>query len=203
MIRERLTDEARAHWSDIDWQLVANEEGSVEGAAVYWVPDLRDLGLESGERLGAWRAALNQNQERPARDVALYADISTLIAFDYIIANADRWSGGNIKGNASRDRVVVRDHNLAFAVPMAASRLNRITTSLERVERFSRAFVVRLQRLSRPSLQRELMPDAGGDRSPLLDEEEFRAMWDRVQTVRSYVGSLVDQYGTDRVLAFP
>jgi hypothetical protein len=147
-----------------------------------------------------WTARLKQGGYVPARETSLYRDISTTLAFDYLIGNWDRWSGGNAQGVPSGERLFIRDHNAAFTPLFGLDRYARLAGFLERSEKFSRALVERLGDLDESALRRELIGDGG----PLpLNEEQIQGVVDRRRELLSYFTMLVEQYGAERVLVFP
>ena len=177
----------------------------VWGSLVAWVPELRDLALDTPPGLARSRPWLLQSGALPAGDDAtLAADLSTMIAFDYLLANVDRWSGANVRGDASGRRLVVRDHNLARGAPLPAAQHERLLVPLRRVERFSRRFVSALRALDEAQLRASLAADpAAAAGIALLEDAQLRDLFDRREALLSRVGALVEVHGEDAVLAFP
>jgi hypothetical protein len=208
-IQRKLAYVFQPRWLEFEPQIVSGPLGMVEVAAIYWIEDLQDLGLESSretQRVFEW---LKIDRAPPPERATLAKQLSTMIAFDYLIGNWDRWSGGNLKGNPSHDYLYMRDHDAGFA--------GRISEPLQRrTQRYSRAFVQAVRALDREGLIRELSHDpllaehirldAGPGPQParpVLDAKVFDQLFDRRDTLLTYVKSLIEEYGEERVLSFP
>jgi hypothetical protein len=204
LMRDRFDPEFRDGWSDYDWAMPGDREG-VEGVCVFWVDGMRELGFESGSGRARWENGLSQSSPLPTTptEQSLMRDVSTMIAFDYVIANFDRWSGGNVRADRTGRRVVIRDHNLAFIRPVPDRLAQRMLTDLRKVERFSRSFITRLAALDEPTLRAELTQDPASRTDPALDSDQLHDTLDRAQTVLSHVATLIEQHGEARVLVFP
>ena len=203
-LQARLHPDYAADWPALDEKMLGHGD-VVWGALVYWVPGLRDLELDTPRGMARWGQWLSRDSGALSPDEAsLAADVGTMLCFDYLIANVDRWSGGNVRADASARRVVIRDHNLAFLAPLPRSQHERVLGPMRRVERFSRRFVIALQALDEPRLRAALAPDASlPEGTPLLDEAQLRGVLDRRAALLSRVAALLDAYGDAAVLAFP
>jgi hypothetical protein len=215
-IERRLAYVFQARWSDFQSVLAISPQGYVEVAVIYWIEDLQDLGLESwrdAQRVLAWLAI--EGEAPPDRE-NLAKQLSTLIAFDYLIGNWDRWSGGNVKGAASGDYLYMRDHDAGFAGRISESLQRRMLEPVKRTQRYSRGFVVALRALDREKLIREFSRDpllaehirldegpGPPPAKPVLDTKVFDELFDRRDTLLTYITSLIDEYGEARVLSFP
>jgi hypothetical protein len=202
-LREGIGHEQAEQWRDYADQLLWREDGRVRGAAIFWVPGLRDLGLESRRSRETWTGWLRIGGELPEQERALAADLSNALAFDYLIGNPDRFSGGNLKGDSSGSRLYLRDHDLGFPRRLPDGVHRRILRRLLQAERFSRAFFRRLQGLTGERLRDEIALDPAAADGPILDEDQLKSVFDRRDGLWSYIASLVAVYGEDRVLAFP
>lgn len=206
-IRDRL--EARYDdydtWTDIQSSLITESNGNVPGASIYWVPELTDLGLDRGTGLTEWREWLSQSGEVPSEQRALCRDLSNMLAFDYLIANWDRFSGGNMQGLASTEdgpRLIIRDHDVALAASISSEIHTRIRDRLGFTERFSRDLIDRVQRLDREAIARALAAEPSHATAPLLSDAQIEGILERRETLLSFVGALIDRWGEDRVLVF-
>ncbi len=177
----------------------------VWGALVAWVPGLRDLELDTPRGIARSRPWLAQSGALPVGDEAtLAADLSTMIAFDYLLANVDRWSGANVRADATGRRLVVRDHNLALVAPLPDAQHVRLLEPLRRVERFSRRFVNALRALDEARLRESLAEDpASAAGVTLLEDAQRAGVFERRAALLSRVGALVELHGEEAVLAFP
>ena len=204
--RQRLRRRIDPQWEgDVDelfaW-LVFSPRG-LRGAASYWVPNLeRTSDLDSAAGILRWSAWLEAGAEIPAESRLLARDLSNMALFDFLIANVDRMSGGNLRTvtNEGVRRVVIRDHNLAFAARPSDANMERVLTELRRTQTFSRHTYERLVALDRATLEAATADELGG---PLLDEPQLRALLDRREGLISYVSALVETYGEDAIFVFP
>ncbi len=215
-LQRRLAYVFQARWSDFEPVLAIGPLGYVEVAAIYWIEDLQDLGLESwrdAQRVLAW---LSIDGEAPPDRENLARQLSTLIAFDYLIGNWDRWSGGNLKGAPGGDYLYMRDHDAGFAGRISEPLQRRMLEPVKRTQRYSRSFVQALRLLDREKLIREFSRDpllaehirldegpGPPPAKPVLDRRVFDELFDRRDTLLTYVAALIDEHGEARVLSFP
>lgn len=176
-------------------------DGVSWGAMIYWVPVLRSAQIYSGPTLDRWTRLLTQGEPIPDAERARAEDVSTIIAFDFLIGNWDRWHGTNTLQD--RDgRLVFRDNNGGFYEPMPSGRYEIILAWFQRVQKFSRAFVDHARALSLPSLRASIAEDSLGD-EPLLTDAQLRGVLRRRDTLVQYVDALVQIHGEADVYAFP
>jgi len=208
VLRRRLHPDYRDAWPDIAAEIDWAADGTAPGAAIFWIPDMRHLGVDEDPGLAAWTASLRQAGDAiPAGDVPAHRDLARMVAFDYLIANPDRFSGSNAQGIPGPPRrVFARDHNIAFIHPLRVRLHERIRGHLERTERIPRGFVEGLLELDAPRLA--ALMETGGARSGddggdpgelLLDPPRMAGVLDRREALVSYFAALVDRYGEDAV----
>lgn len=175
---------------------------SVRGTASYWIPNLgRTDELDGPAGLLRWGAWLEPDAEIPADRAALARDLSSMVAFDVLIGNADRASGSNMRTITTGDgetRLAIRDHNLAFVARPSAAQWQRMLTMLRRARRFSRAFVERLEALDEAAVRTAVADEAV---ESVLDDVQIAAVMDRRAAVLSWIGALIEVYGEDAVLS--
>lgn len=195
-------------------QCLPREDGRLPGAMIAWVPGLTRLPLEIDPLWSAWREWLSvlppprplerrlpiASAKRVREAKALAPQISTLVVFDHLIGNRDRWSGHNVLLDVTHTRVMFLDHNLAFDAKLDVASTIKRNLVLHRVQRFSRGLVARLRALSRAELVDAIgLDDLGG---PLLDEAQIDATLSRRDELLGYVDELVAQFGEEKILAF-
>jgi hypothetical protein len=190
-------------WNDFADMIRWSGRVSVPGAMILWISDLNDMGLDHSNQMSEWRGWLRHDGEVPEERGALAADLATMVAFDFLIGNWDRFSGGNVDGNAEGTRLYIRDHNVAFAHPIPERLLRRIGIHLRRTERFSRSWVNALESLDEAKLREALRVGSGADESLLLSEAQIRDVLDRRAALLSYIGALVDSHGETAAMFFP
>jgi hypothetical protein len=181
-------------------ETIFNPLGRTAGVIMYWIPEIRDSGLDTpdGEQQG-WQW-LSQAFPVPGERRAIAAQLSNLVVFDFLTSNPDRYSGGNVKMSPDGAHLYFMDNTMAFFLDPAGN--DKTRPVLDRTERFSRQLYRALDRISMPGLQREL---AREHESPyeILTPTEMRAVVARRDAVKKHIDDLVASYGEGRVLAFP
>src|SRR4030095_4604252 len=84
------------------------------GMYTEWIDDYAVLPLEKDTAI--WKAWLKKDGAIPDEKKELAAAISTMIVFDFITGNWDRWSGGNVA--TSKGKVLYVDNDAAFFHPV-------------------------------------------------------------------------------------
>ena len=127
----------------------------------------------------------------------MLAQISTCIVFDYLIDNADRWSGSNTEMSPDGKTLYFMDNSMSFSTHTHGVTLN----ALRRIQRFPRALIGRMRGLTREAIEKVV---ADGDvLGRLLQDPEIDAILVRRDNILEYVDHLIAKYGEDEVLAFP
>lgn len=171
------------------------------GAMIYWVPVLRPANIFRGPTLERWTRILTQGEAIPDEERNRAEDVSSVITFDFLIGNWDRWHGTNTLQD--RDgRLVFRDNNGAFYEPLRGWRYETILSWFQRVQRFSRSLVTRARGLTLETLRASIADDRLGD-EPLLTDAQLRGVLRRRDTLVQYVDALVQIHGDGEVYAFP
>lgn len=193
-----------AEFAEIRQRFILGSDGQVQGAVIYWIEDLTELGLDTSEGIAAFTGWLSQGQDIPDVSRELAASISTMLLFDYVIGNLDRFSGSNAKGSADGRTVYVRDHDLAFPARLTTQREQRLHARLARAQRFSARVVTALRDFRADCLQQELAQDpAEQSGQVLLSPARWAAMSARRKQALAYVDQLIARYGAAAVLSFP
>jgi hypothetical protein len=162
----------------------------------------RGLALEEPAWRAKWTAWLMREDAEPATaDRSLASAISTLIAFDYVTANWDRWSGGNIARDSSNDRILFVDNDGAFYEHPGLVDLRRQLSRIRRVVRFSRAFVTALRALDDARLRVAIGDESRG--VPLLSDAVILATEGRMTTLLAVIDAKIVRAGEAATLAFP
>ncbi len=176
-------------------EAIFDEHGVTVGSMMYWVPGLVDLGLDSDAAILSWTRELSQSGQLTEDRSELLGQLSTLLLFDVIQNNSDRFSGGNILG--SRDGRTMFFIDNAFGFQTDPRGHLRAVQYLSRCQKFSRRLWTALQLLSDEELAFS-DPLTG----PLLSHDEVSALRSRRDRVVRYLGRLIDSHGTEAVLAF-
>jgi hypothetical protein len=174
-------------------------QGKTQGAVSYWIPEIRDAGLDTPAGMAKSAAWLKIGQEIAPEDEAIAAQVSDLVVFDFLTANPDRYSGGNIKTSPEGDRLYFMDNTMAFFLSADGHPRNRAW--LDRTERFSRRLWAALDRVTERSLQRVLGHDIDG--LEILTNSEIKAVIARRETLQRHVKALLATHDEAEVFAFP
>jgi hypothetical protein len=198
-IRDSLEPDSKQRWPELRKHMGITDDAVVRGVAIYWIPDLSDVGLERRDSLVRVAEWLGPNGLIPAEKRSLAASLSTMLAFDYLIGNFDRWSGGNVRGNAAGSQVYVRDHDLAFPAKMNEALHRQLWQDVRQAERFSRRFYTALKQLRHGCFERELAADPLGRQ---LGKLQVAGVYDRHEALLSHIDSLIAMRGEAAVLTF-
>ena len=140
-------------------EAVVAKDGSITGALIPWVPQLEFLPLEAEPWSSRWRGWLGGSLPIPDDQRALAAQISTMVVFDWLTGNWDRWSGGNVGLDRARNLLLFIDNDGAFYEVPPADALARQLGILKGSERFSKSFVDALRALGSKELRAALADD--------------------------------------------
>ncbi len=199
-LKRLLHPRHRKKWRAVRRSLAWDDGETVVGAAIYWVNESREFDLDTGR--ARWLPWLTQQGELPDGRELLARDLSNMIVFDFLIANPDRYEGGNMKGLPSGERIFLQNQQHAFAAPLSPKVLSRLKSDLAQVQRFSRSVVGRLTALDEPTLRVELAKDPGHGDAPMLTDLQVADLLDRRATVLSHIAALVEERGAHKVLVF-
>lgn len=195
----RLHPDSVAAIPRIRAEIIVGPGGRIGGAASYWIPVIKDSGLDTPEgraETGLW---LTQGQTIPFSRRAMAAQVSTMVVFDFLIANPDRYSGGNMKMSEDGTQLFFMDNTMSFYLDPDG--FERARELLLRTQRFSRVLSDRLRRVELPTLRRLMRDEADG--AEILTEAEMRAVVARREIAEAHITSMVQQYGASNVLCFP
>ena len=190
---QRIMTEAIAH------------DGKVSGEVSWWIPQISDMMIGShrvDEPLGMadWVPMLQAGQPTPPEFANTVTQLSTVIVFDVLIDNADRWTGNNTKCSPDQRVLFFMDNTLAFSNFTLGHQTNLIP--LQRISKFSKTFVKRLRTLTYASITQALaVPD--DPLAPLLEPGEIRALLARRDHLLGYIDALSAELGENAVLSLP
>jgi hypothetical protein len=181
-------------------EAVTDEAGRLPGAIIPWIPRLGFLALEKDPLLSQWKGWLGTTDDVPEDKRSLAAQISTLIVFDYLTGNWDRWSGENVGFDSKQGMVLFIDNDGAFYDTPPPGPLASQRRRLEAVTRFSRGFVASLRRLDAGALRAAMGEEAAG--APLLGPRSLAGVAARRDEALRLIDRLVARLGEAKVLAF-
>lgn len=195
-------------WTEFEQRMLVDRAGYVEGALIFWIEELTDLGLDAPLELTRYIEWLQIDGELPEERATLAQQISTLLAFDWLTGNWDRWSGANVRGDPSGKVIYLRDNDAAFAARLPEGVQRHMLEPMQQTQLYSRSFVKAVRALTHERLQAELDrdPEYAARRAvhrPLIDAQAMTALFDRRDALLSHLAALIDEYGEERVLRFP
>lgn len=193
---QRLAEEAIAH------------DGKIAGEVSWWIPEIRDASIKDDQGtefrvdepngMALWVPLLQAGTPVPPEDQRLIEDLSSVIVFDVLIDNADRWTGNNTKCSVDHSQLYFMDNTLSFSSFTLGHEAN--LNPLHRISKFSRKLVQRLRTLTYTSVAQIAADDTLG---PLLEPGEIKALLARRDHLLRYIDGLTAELGEANVLALP
>lgn len=179
-------------------------DGLVSGSVQWWIPEIKDATIgpykiDSTDGIVTWKRHLTVDEPMPEEWRPMLAQISTMVAFDFLIDNTDRFSGSNTKGSPDGRLLYFMDNALSFfALPEGHE---KVRIYLKRCQRFSRALYGALKALSREQVVEAMTRDTG-PYARLLTEAEIDAVMKRRDYLVAYIDELIAAHGEEAVLVF-
>jgi hypothetical protein len=192
--------EGEVAWDRLRQRMTWDRAATCAGANIYWIPDLTPTDLDEPQMREAWAGWLRIGATVPEGREGLARDLSRMVAFDYLIANFDRFSGGNVSTTEDGSRLYVRDHNVAFTAPLPPHLYERVRQELLATERFDPAFLRALVAMDRPAIEDALAEDREAAGRDLLTEPQLEELLDRRRILLTYISGLVAVHGLRAVL---
>jgi hypothetical protein len=158
-------------------ELLPDDKGNVACAVITWVPGLRGLKLETATW---WKPALIQKAPIPPGKKRRLLEISSLLLFDYLILNYDRWSGANT--HEVDGEMVFIDQGAGFGPDRRHRSSRQALHTLKWSQRFSRDVVQALFDVNLTELQHDL--------SDVLAPIDQAGLLYRIQHAKDYLRSL-------------
>jgi hypothetical protein len=180
-------------------QTLFNAVGNTAGVIMYWIPEIRDSGLDTAAGLQQRAQWLSQGSAIPSDKQELAGQLSNLVVFDFLTSNPDRYSGGNMKMSPDGSRLYFMDNTMSFFLDPGGN--DKTRPLLMRTQRFSRHLFRALDRVSLGTLQQ--LAQETQFPYEILTPGEMRAVVARRDVVKKHVEALVATYGEPAVLAFP
>jgi hypothetical protein len=191
----------RALQAGFDEKGLVDDDGRVRGALMPWIANYRVLPVEESTWRERWERWLFDGKSAIESDQrALASSISTMLVFDYVTANWDRWSGGNVAQDGEGGKVLFVDNDGAFYERPSPETLSRQLATVKRVTRFSRRFASALRALNAASLR-----EAFGEESPgvaLLPDGVILGVEERRVAAVSAIDARRKAVGEDATYAF-
>jgi len=197
---DHLHPETAAMLPRIRAETIFDPRGNTAGVMMFWIPTIKDAGLDTPEGIQRSTQWLSRGQTIPASKHAVAAQVSDMLVFDFLADNPDRYSGGNIMTNEDGSRLYFMDNTMAFFIEPEGN--DKTRTALHRVQRFSGRLYRALERISEDALA-QVMAQASEGEYEILTKPEIRMVVARRDYVRRYIDGLIASYGAQEVLYFP
>jgi len=179
-------------------ETIVGPNGLISGEASYWIPVIKDSLFDTPVGHAILTGWLTQGQPIPFEQRGLVAQVARLVVFDFLIANPDRYSGGNMKTSEDGSQLFFMDNTMSFFLDADGPEKTRL--NLYRTQRFSRGLHQALGHLDLRGLRRCLHEPDGTD---ILTDAELRAVVERRLFIERYVADLIKQFGETEVLSLP
>lgn len=180
-------------------EVEADGDGTVPGALIPWIDDFEVIRLESEPWKSRWRGWLVTGAEIPASDARMAAGIATMVVFDGVTGNWDRWSGANVAWDKKRSELLFIDNDGAFMTP--TPRAFAVQADLVKtLQRFPRGLVKKLRALDEAALARMVGESTPG--VPLLSPAALHDLDARRRTLLAAVDARIAIAGDAGTFAF-
>lgn len=181
------------------------QDGQMVGELSWWIPVIEHATvgghlIDSTNGVVTWKRYLTAGVAMPESDAYMLAQISSMVLFDFLINNPDRWSGSNVRMSEDGRVLYYMDNTLAFGREPDGHR--KVQTYLTRAQKFSRSLVARLRELTEAEL-REVVEHDRGPFEYLLSDSEIQAVMQRRDWALAYIDGLIAQHGEGAILVFP
>jgi len=195
----KLHPESRFALPRIKAETIFNPLGETPGVFSYWIPVVKDSGFDTPDGLRQTAEWLMQGTFIPPDKRRLAAQLSDLVVFDFLTANPDRYSGGNMKMSADGEHLFYMDNTLSFFLRPEGHSRNR--AALEKAQRFSRHLYRALSGVTLEALEEAMWDEHDGQE--VLTPSEIRAVVARRDVALKHIKTVAQAYGEEQVLVFP
>jgi hypothetical protein len=209
-------------------ELEIENDGTIEGAFVWWIPDplarlklgrrwerwvrvQKSLPITPYQRPVDYRSDLKgrpgvREATDPSRPFAKApdtagraAELSDMIVFDYLTQNVDRW-GGNFTNVRTRGKggPLIYLDNGA-GFWLGEQRLGLMEARLRALQRFRRSTVEAVRKLDVERLAERLASDP---LAPVLNEKQLEGLKTRQQAFLAHVAKMIGRFGEREALAW-
>jgi hypothetical protein len=178
----------------MDNELVVTQRGYVLGAAIHFVPRVRETQLETNLQWHKWLRAGSNIARAHRRRARALADILLL---DLLFHNPDRFTGGNLLEALPTRRLLMIDNGASFRKVATLDRTYHRAT-LKVMQRVRRGTYRRMLRLDRRTLASVVRRPLGYGGS-FLTRLEQQALLARRELIRAHVEGLIRTYGAKQI----
>lgn len=192
----KLVPESRGTLPRLMRETLFDEEGFTRGEVSYWIPVVVNSNLDDAAVIEQWARWLTVGVDIPAGKLGLMSQLSSLLVFDLLTNNSDRFSGGNLLASPDGKLLYYMDNTFGFQIEPQGH--EKCRSALSRCQKFSRGLVEALRRFDGHTLRVALESDPG-----VLTDEEIDSVIARRDVALRYIDQVVARHGADKVLVFP
>ncbi len=178
----------------MDKELIVTPKGYVLGAAIHFVPRVRETGLET--KLG-WHKWLRAGSTIPRKHLRRARSLADILLLDLLFHNPDRFTGGNLLEALPTHRLLMIDNGASFRKVANLDRTYH-RASLQVMQRVRRVTYRRMLRLDGRTLARVVRRPLGYGGSFLTGREQ-RALLMRRELIRAHVEGLIRTHGAQAI----
>jgi hypothetical protein len=182
-------------------EMIVSGTGLVKGALMPWIDHLEFIALEQVPLSAAWKQWLKKSETIPADQRDLARQVSTMVAFDFITGNWDRFSGGNVGIDRASGTLLYIDNDGAFFDVPPNEGLLRNKKLLDGIDRFSRSFITKARAADDETLTRALGEETPG--APLLSAKALAGVTQRRKALLEIIDAKLTANGDDETYTFP
>jgi hypothetical protein len=174
-------------------------QGRTAGMAQYWIPKIKDSGLDRPAMMVAWQGWLEPLRSPPPDRHDLARQLSEMVLFDLLLNNPDRVSGTNMVSSTDDLTLFFLDNTMSFNSPHSGH--PKVRALLDRVGQFPRSVVDKMRGLTFESVEAELAGEPARVYQ-ILTADEIRGLLRRRDVAIAHIDALIARYGEDKVLTF-
>jgi len=178
----------------MDKELRVTADGYVRGAAIHFLPRVRETRLETDKR---WHQWLQPGVTIPRAQRHRVRALADILLLDLLFHNPDRFTGGNLLEALPTRRLLMIDNGASFRKVATLDRVYH-RESLKVMQRVRRVTYRRMVRLDKKTLARVVRRPLGYGGS-YLSRWEQRALLRRRDLIRAHVEGLVRSHGKAKV----
>ena len=199
-----LVPSSRFYLPRLRREVVVQRGGWVIGELSWWIPVIAKatvdgFRIDTTNGIVTWKRYLTVGKTIPESAATIVSQISSMVLFDFLIDNPDRWSGGNARTSEDGATLYFMDNTMSFGGNHEGHLKARIY--LRRSQKFSASLVRRLRTLTAAQVKAVVSHDVEPF-AQLLSDLEVSALMSRRDKALAYIDRLIRRFGEERVLVF-
>jgi hypothetical protein len=199
-VLDKLAPEDRHLAFRVKQEARIGKDGTLVGEVSYWIPEIRYVAIDQWKVRNRWLDWLKAYKDLQPETNERAAQLSTLLIFDFLINNPDRFSGYNVMSSPDGRFFYFMDNTFSFQPQPEGGWQAR--SGFHRAQRFSVRVYRQLKALTRERLDAELGREAAAP-WPLLTPEEAAAVIARRSHALQTINGVVARFGWERTMVYP